>query len=282
MGKKQGSRKRTKSAASPDSVSVLPEKRSLTTNTYEQTMAQTPIQDKSSNPGQGYTAYLPVYPSGHASQFYQSPQQMYMTPPPFSQNASPPGLPSINIQLLFEKLESKIDTKFDIFDKKLQKWDLIESQIASLTQKITSIDTKVVFLEGKVNNCQSKVNEIEASRAFDSSTCDEIRSKHSLIEKQLEHEKNSYREIKSAGYDKLKSDYARVSEDLIDVQSRSMRDNLLFFDFTECETATERKGENCEKKILDFCTDALGFADAHNTLKIESENLWPTKNVQLL
>lgn len=266
MGKKN--KKRTKSESSPDSVSLLPDKRISIASSYKQAMAQTPAQSQISNQAQGFVPPPPIYPGGSTGQYYQSPQQMYMNSPQFSQTPISPGMGSVDIQLLFEKLENKIDSKFEIFDTKLQKLDNIEKQISNLTQKMTSIDTKVTFLETKVNSCQSQITEIEASRAYDSSSCDEIRAKQLSIDKQLDQNKKSHQAIRK-DYESLICDHNRVSEDLIDIQTRSMRDNLLFYEFVECETATERKEENCEAKILKFCKETLNMNDADESIKID-------------
>lgn len=60
-----------------------------------------------------------------------------------------------------------------------------------------------------------------------------------------------------------------MSEEIIDLQSRSMRDNLLFFNDKECETGEERASENCSQIVLDFCADKLEMPDAPTTIKID-------------
>ena len=41
---------------------------------------------------------------------------------------------------------------------------------------------------------------------------------------------------------------AELKEDVLDVQSRSMRDNLLFHGVPECDSFDQRKEEKCDEK----------------------------------
>lgn len=69
--------------------------------------------------------------------------------------------------------------------------------------------------------------------------------------------------------DRLRNDNDRLSEELLDLQSRSMRDNLLFYGFPEESAIGDRNTENCVSKVLDFCRDKLEISDAHDIMKIE-------------
>ena len=69
-------------------------------------------------------------------------------------------------QFVIDKLQS--------FDRRLNKLDTMESQISSLSQKISNIDGRVSSLENTVYTQTVQLAEYEASRAFDSQTCDEL------------------------------------------------------------------------------------------------------------
>ena len=51
-----------------------------------------------------------------------------------------------------------------------------------------------------------------------------------------------------------------------------MRDNLLFFNFIEVDTADGRSNEDCTTKILDFCETILQMNDATENIKIDRAN----------
>lgn len=66
----------------------------------------------------------------------------------------------------------------------------------------------------------------------------------------------------------LRQETERVSEESVDLQARSMRDNLLFFNFQECDSSDERRTENCTEKIKAFCAGTLKIEDSQE-LKID-------------
>lgn len=67
----------------------------------------------------------------------------------------------------------------------------------------------------------------------------------------------------------LNQEKERILEGLLDIQSRSMRDNLFFFNFDEGSTFEEHKSEDCCEKVLSFCADKLCIDDACDRIKID-------------
>ena len=63
-----------------------------------------------------------------------------------------------------------------------------------------------------------------------------------------------------------------LKEEIVDLQGRSMRDNLLFFGFEECRTSEDPANEQCINKILQFCEAQLGIQNAKETVKIQSKS----------
>lgn len=146
--------------------------------------------------------------------------------------------------------------KLELLDKRLQKLDNIETQVDSMARKMNSMDTRITFMESKLSDYNNKVLEIEASRAHDSQTCDELSSKQISIDKMLQDEKIKCERL-SADFARLQVENDRLSEEIVDLQTRSMRENLLFFDFEEETSSDDRKSEDCGSKIINFCKSDL-------------------------
>jgi hypothetical protein len=164
---------------------------------------------------------------------------------------SHPQLPqdmNSNFQAILNRLE--------IMDKKLEKLDSIDRQVNSLSQKMSALDCRITFLETSVKECNGKLIEIEVSRSHDSQTCDEIQSKQVAIDKILKDQQVKNNKF-STDFVELQSENDRLSEEVIDLQARSMRDNLLFFNFDEEISIDDRKVEDCKSKIVNFCKEEL-------------------------
>ena len=73
----------------------------------------------------------------------------------------------------------------------------------------------------------------------------------------------------SDNIESLKRRNEELAEEIIDLQGRSMRDNLIFFGFEECRTFDERMNENCIDKILSFCEKELNLENVRNSVKLE-------------
>jgi len=86
-------------------------------------------------------------------------------------------------------------------DSKLRKLDSIETQLKHMSGKLSLIENSVSSLESKSLSTNRKLSEIEASRHYDSPTCDEIRRKQSEINFSIRTEKQrneqAFKHIKS-------------------------------------------------------------------------------------
>ena len=153
---------------------------------------------------------------------------------------------------------------------KLNKLDKIEIDVHTISCKVTQVEAKVLSLKTKITNTEKKLNELEESRSFDSKLYDDVRVNHQDL----------INSIKT-----LQNENTQLSENLLDLQARSMRDNLLFFNFEEEKSFESRKSENCMDKIHQFCEQQLHIEYHVNKIKIDRAhrdvNLFKGKNDQL-
>jgi hypothetical protein len=166
-----------------------------------------------------------------------------------------PAVPPTYNQMVLDKLEA--------LDKRLNKLDTIEAQVKSIHERVASLDTRLTFLETSVHDHGRKLIDIEASRNYDAQVCTELENKNKEIEKCIQSGKNQSDKL-SLEFEKLKSENERLSEEVVDLQSRSMRDNLLFFGFSEKSSAEERKSENCRERLVEFFTNTLELDHPEN------------------
>ncbi|KAH3747959.1 hypothetical protein DPMN_182395 [Dreissena polymorpha] len=73
----------------------------------------------------------------------------------------------------------------------------------------------------------------------------------------------------SKDFEKIRADNKSLSDDVVDLKDRSMRNNLLFFNFDKENTFDDRKHENCTNKIYEFCEKDLAMSGARDTIRID-------------
>ena len=140
--------------------------------------------------------------------------------------------------------------RLDNMDKKLGQLDTIQSSIANITVKVSDIESKVHTLE-------TKVNTLETSRGFDSETVAALNKKQKEIDSLLSKMK------------KLEVDQSTKESELqakvLDMQCRSMRDNLIFYEIPEARGETD---DDCVHKVLKFIEDDLEIVNATRDIKL--------------
>ena len=74
----------------------------------------------------------------------------------------------------------------------------------------------------------------------------------------------------------LKANKISITDDIIDLKCRSMRDNLLFFGIEEAPIQAQDAGnrsslsvEDCDAKIHNFCENTLNIPDPQSSIKID-------------
>ena len=83
---------------------------------------------------------------------------------------------------------------------------------------------------------KQKIDQLESSSLFISQGIDDIQSKQSTRNDETKADRDKLTSL-SKEYEKLKM----VKENILDLQSHSMRDNLLFMGFPECDSFEDRK-----------------------------------------
>jgi len=134
---------------------------------------------------------------------------------------------------------------------KLSKFDKIEADVKAISNKLTRVEVKVMSLEHKMSESDKNLADLALSRSVDSDACQDIKKRHALL--------NCMKN--------LKSENTLLSENIFDLQARSMRDNLLVFNFDEEKSFKTRKAENCINKIIQFCERDLHIENAADNIK---------------
>ena len=139
-------------------------------------------------------------------------------------------LPLSNLPPWVQELSDKMDN----ITKHMHKLDTIEASVREIKTEVKQLADRVV--------------EIEKRQLF--------------FNVMLEESKNNATEIKtnvselSKCLEQLKVVNNKLSEEVVDLQCRSMRDNLLFFNIQENDE------ENCNDIIQKFCTENLQLTDS--------------------
>ena len=132
-----------------------------------------------------------------------------------------------------EENSEDIHGMFEIIMKKLSKLDSIESRMESLEQEFKDVKSSIEFVHAEVEDIK-KVNE---------------------------HLKKSDEETKKR-IENLEQLNSTLNNRVIDLQARSMRDNLIFYNVKESD------GENTTALIHDILENTLGIENA-KTMKID-------------
>ena len=122
------------------------------------------------------------------------------------------------------------------------------SSFVSHCLKLSSIHTRVSKFETSITDSNKRLLELEESRNVDSEMGDELKSTVMAMETQLTAERCSTTKLKSE-ISALRKESLRLTEEALDLQSRSIRDYLMFLNVDECNTLDERRNEDCIEKI---------------------------------
>lgn len=138
----------------------------------------------------------------------------------------------------------------------IPKIDKIEDSVNNIKTKMLSIETRVTGLENKFSEIETSCNFI--SNGYDSQKAELLQAKEQI--KALEAD---CRKLESV-VEKCEAKCEKVKEENLDLRSRSMRENLVFFGLQETQA------ENCEalvkeliKSHLDIDATAMEFDRAH-------------------
>lgn len=131
----------------------------------------------------------------------------------------------------------------------------IDNKMSRLEQKIMNIDTKVSQLDEIVHTLQQKCKDLEKATQFMSDHVDRVDGIEGLVSTL-----SSEMETAMKG---IVHENIQLKEQVLDLQTRSMRDNLIIFELEEHDK------EDTEKKVLQFFEDMLHIEHASNNIKIE-------------
>ena len=165
------------------------------------------------------------------------PQQVFNMPQPLPQFTGQPNWVA----------ELKEDVKH--IELSMNKFDRIEHTVNMIIMKVSD-------LEVKVNSIEPRVTELEKSCSF-------ISYENDIRKKEFESAKTEVLKLKTdctnmqsdANY--LRERNANLEAKVTDLESRSMRDNLLFYGIAE-----RGQLENCESMIKEVCIENLDMPEA--------------------
>jgi len=130
----------------------------------------------------------------------------------------------------------------------------IKSSVGNVEKKVDKIDDRLKQLEAKMSTMDVRVRDVENSCTFISAQYDKQRDELKEAKKQIgEINKQCQNLEDKAG--SLAKEKGKIESKLIDLESRTMRENLLFFGLPENDA------ENCTDVIKKFCAEELQMDD---------------------
>ena len=144
--------------------------------------------------------------------------------------------------------------------------DIINKALEPVLKRLDNLDTvklKVDNVCAKIDEVSKKVDAMEESVKHTSAQYDEIRVELQNMKKNVNNDLKPIVYRVQAEHATLKETVDEAQKDILDLQTRAMRDNLLFFNIPE------KKGENCTECVLQLAEKYLKIEDASDIIKID-------------
>ena len=184
----------------------------------------------------------------------------------------------------------ELGAKIDFIISKISKLDVIETQQQTILSRLNVIEQGVANNLRMIQDANLKVSEIENSQKFLSDEYDKL-SKSSDVNNEAVKKVQGVLKVLTGENQSLKNQNGRLSEDIIDLKCRSMRDNMVFTGITETSDPLETQGanathvqmqedtqrtfaqaaagESCEKKVFEFCNTVLKIQNPRESVHID-------------
>ncbi|KAJ8321696.1 hypothetical protein KUTeg_000167 [Tegillarca granosa] len=213
---------------------------------------------------------------------------MFTLPPPQSYGVIEQSLKELCVR--FQRME-QVNSRMEV---KLNKLDVIESKLSLMETSVKNLNEKVSFLENKMVGVNQDITLLKTKVSNLDSTAEILKSckeKVFHLEKSIDYISKECDNMTGIS-DKLR-EMDSLKQRVIDAESRSMRQNLLFFGIREGEFSSgeasetengitfgdfntnslvrnkESESENCVIAIQNFCEQKLGIVNARDHVKIE-------------
>ena len=260
--KQKNKRKRKKSQQSPEGVySGHSEKRATIHQPVKSTAAATSSQVSNIM----NTMSSPIQSNSQQNESYSNKQNGSIPKPKFhtpkqakghSEHSSNAGMQNTGMsQVLHEAIMNRLDS----IDSRLRSLDSIDKQLLCTNGKISVLESRLGDNENTIKSIHKTVSDLEECKNYDSVKLSELCDDQKRLDhtqSQIQNELRKTRELNT-----------KLQEELIELKGRSMRDNLLFFNFPE-QTYNQRN-EACIDKIFDFCELELGIDNVRQNVKID-------------
>ena len=211
--------------------------------------SETPPVMNMSHPAQYYTPGPTSTPQHHGQYGAPSTHQLHYTmpPPPTQQQTTTNQPPAWALGIIDDIKTIKLT---------VPKIDKIENTVVMINQKIAEIDTRVCNLE-------TKLNDVERSCNFISDQSDQHKIELDRTKTELARCQQTCKEMKNS-LQKQQEQNEITGDKITDLESRSMRDNLIFYGIPELNPE-----ENCEELVKQFIQKHLDI----NTDDIQMDHL---------
>ena len=132
--------------------------------------------------------------------------------------------------------------------KELGKLNSIEKTLSSIKLTVTNLETKVGAMESKLNNCEKSCDFLSKEYEEQKKELKSAKSNISGLQKRCNDLESKCEEYEKKG--------SKLNKKLLDLESRSMRENLVFHGLPESPN------ENCETMVKQFCHNKLALDEA--------------------
>lgn len=132
-------------------------------------------------------------------------------------------------------------------------------KIDEIEQTVKSIQRKMTDLELKVTNLEAKSTEAEKSLTFMSNEYENQKTALNHSKKQIDKLEAMCTKLKTSISEQEKED-SKMQDKLLDLESRSMRENLIFYGLGESEISSPGElpePSNCEALVRELIKDTL-------------------------
>ena len=153
-------------------------------------------------------------------------------------------------------------TKWSTVEKQLESQNIrmtnIEtqiSQIGTIKEKLSTHETKVISMNMRVGEMQDKIDDYDRSIHYYSQTCDDLIRSNTSLKENVENLTTKVEYLQNQQTD-INIRQSNADEKLIDIQWRSMRENLIFTGISE-PWDRSKVNEYCKSMVREFIRDEL-------------------------